>query len=471
MTVIRFNEFIKEALLPSQFREYVKDFDPKKYEDLFKNFDGEHDRKYYRIYLPMPKTKSETEVAIEDFLNDNDYEIVDYIQGRAKFKDAKNTSRIGQILQRLERTDDYAKELSKKFIEDPYRKAGEDLMVCITRHAYDVAGSDTDRNWSNCLTIARTDTKRYTNYIKVIKNELSKVNLKTLGEEIDSILENDDELYEEIEKVDIDPFFSTGDELSGVEKSIIDELENNSIYIDSSLLVRYEDEDGLCETENIEFNDLVDKYNNIIDLIQNIDKYITNGTNVRYIQTHVRSGVLISYLIRKDDKNINDPIANLDIKPYVNVFDSDDIFLLSDTRMYGHGTRDYKNTVDTWLKSVNKDKFGIYRLSDGIYNDNLQNKTIIVEKDGSVIDNTALVGSHSTDYIKKLRSYKIDSKTLSMFKDKVKDLSIAEAEEFFKYVMKSFGDILFVGDIRSKIKSSIPKSLEKAYEKTIGKLK
>ena len=29
----------------------------------------------------------------------------------------------------------------------------DDLLVVISRHPYDIAGSDTDRNWTNCMTI------------------------------------------------------------------------------------------------------------------------------------------------------------------------------------------------------------------------------------------------------------------------------------------------------------------------------
>jgi hypothetical protein len=269
--------------------------------------------------------------------------------------------------------------LSKKFIEDQDRKAGSDLMVCISRHPYDIAGADTDRNWTNCLTLAKTDTKRYKNHIDLIKKELSKVDLRKLGQEIDEMIEDDDDLYE-IEKVDIDIFNNSGEG-----KEIISELKKNGIEVDIDLFVRYEDEDGFVETNNDEFNTIANKYNKVIDIIVDIDKFLTNGSNVDYIKKHIELGVIMTYLIRSNDKNINDPIANLDIKPYHNVSDHSDVFLYPDTRMYGHGTSEFTKVVTDWTKSVNKGKSGIYKLAEGCYNDNLLNKILVVKADGSVL--------------------------------------------------------------------------------------
>ena len=89
MIIKKFIEF-NESLLPSQYREYVKDFDKNKYEKLFKSFTGEHDKNFYRIYLPIIRVKSETHSKIEKLLNKHGYEIIDYTLGRAKFKSAKN---------------------------------------------------------------------------------------------------------------------------------------------------------------------------------------------------------------------------------------------------------------------------------------------------------------------------------------------------------------------------------------------
>ena len=448
--ILKWNDWINEALKPSQYREYVLSFDREKYEKLFKSFEGEHDRNYYRIYLPIQKSKSETQIKIEELLDKYDYEIVNYIEGKAKFKSAKNITRIGQILQRIERNNpdetSLCKELSKKFVEDPDRKAGEDLMVCISRHPYDIAGSDTDRNWSNCLTMARTDTKRYLDHIDRIKKELSKLDLRKLGEQIDKILDEDQsgELYE-IEKVDC---LLMNEMDSDDAATIKEELKKHNIEVDDDLLVKYEDEDGFVETDNYEFNDIANKYNNVISLIEDMSKYVCSGTNVRYIINHVKSGVLMSYLIRKSDKNITNPIANLDIKPYFNIFDPSDIYLLSDTKMYGHGTLEYKKTVDNWVSEVNGDKCGIYRLTEGLYNDNLQNKTILVKEDGYVI---------RTNKDSQKNTYTLDKGSIGLYKKKLN--SIKDEGEALSYILttiKMIGDMSICGDIKSDILLSVP---------------
>lgn len=169
MIISRFNMF-NEALKPSQFREYMNiwEEDPnlkKRYEYKFlefkKKYDG--DKNAYRIYLPLigDAGKSDLEIEIEELLRLNNYEMVNYISGHARFIGAKNPKRIGQILGQLERNavgdeKENIKTLTKKFIEDPNRKQGQtsEYLVCISRHPYDVAGADTDKKWHNCMTLS-----------------------------------------------------------------------------------------------------------------------------------------------------------------------------------------------------------------------------------------------------------------------------------------------------------------------------
>ena len=124
-----FEEFLTEKLQPSQFRKYVSEFNKDRYKDIFikykEKYDG--DRNAYRIYLPLKSGENEVKNKIENFLNNNDYEIIDYIKGICKYKSAKNQSTIGKVLTKLN-----ANDLLKSFVEDPRRKAGDDLLVCIS---------------------------------------------------------------------------------------------------------------------------------------------------------------------------------------------------------------------------------------------------------------------------------------------------------------------------------------------------
>jgi hypothetical protein len=196
------------------------------------------------------------------------------------------TVRIGQILQRLKND-----ELSKLFTSDEKRKAivsteYEDLMVVISRHPYDIAGSDTDRDWTNCMTIGTDKSNRLT--------------------------------------------------------TLMDKLE----------IAKNEKDKG-------EINKLKSKIND----------YKQDGMNVKYLIHEVKEGSLISYLIKSSDKNIESPLAVLNIKPYKN---EKDIILSSSRNIYGVNRSEFKNKVDDILdKYFNKDvKGGIFTINKKIYDDN-----------------------------------------------------------------------------------------------------
>ena len=290
-----------EALLPSQFRDYVKDFDRDRYADVFKFYKDKYDgdKNAYRIYLPLLTATNKInpiEKKISDFLEKNNYIVVDYFNGLCKFKDAKNPSRIGQVLTRLKED-----KLMKNFTDDPERKKGnnDDLMVCISRHPYDIAGSDTDRNWTNCMTMGLHDNH---GRIQKLKQQLK-------------------------------------------------ELEDKG-----------EDEKKIKE--------LKDKIKN----------YKEKGENVKYLKHEVHEGSLISYLIKKDDRNINNPLSVLNIKPYN---DDKEIILKSCAREYGVKNDDFKFTVNKWLEEINKDKYGGFSLNKNVYRDN-DKMEILIPKPGEI---------------------------------------------------------------------------------------
>jgi len=444
MKIKRYLDWVNEALKPSQFREYVKEFDRERYKDIFMKHHDEHDRNFFRIYLNLESEKSETQKEIEELFSQNDIEIIDYIEGKAKFKSAKNISRIGQLLQRLERNHpdkEKIKSLMKRFVEDPQRKAGQNLMVCISRHPYDIAGSDTDRSWSNCLTIGDEDSRRYAKYMESLKKSLLNVDFDKLRFDISEELDN----HPEIEEVDVDEYH--GD----IRDTILEQLKKFEIDFDEKYMFRYEDEDGFVETEDILFNELCDKWNSIIDSIMKITEFVISGGNVKYIKCHVTGGVLMSYLINKNDKNINNPVANLDIKPYFNIFKEDDIFLKSDDKMYGQGTPSFKKRVDEWISEVNgSDKNGIYYLGESLYNDNLQDRCIYVE-------NGILI---------KELSPKLYSLVINQYKNKISTIqSDSEAVIFIQSMIKMTKDNPLSTDFKMDIKNETPSKWKDYFKK------
>ena len=295
---------LQEALKPSQFRNYVKNFNRERYTDIFKKLgdEFEHDRNYYRIYIPLGKEEksgpvSNVEKEVTDFLTKNGYQVLDYIKGIVKFGDAKNTTSIGKVLTRLK-----ADDLMKKFVSDESRKALtsdiDNLMVVISRHPYDIAGSDTDRNWTNCMTIGHASSNR----VETLHNQLNTLNNK----------------------------------LSSLQK----------------------------EDPN---------YVNILKKIENLKSEIEDrkeeGENVEYLIHEVKEGSLISYLINKNDKNINNPLAVLNIKPYINKKNPDDFVLVSSSKMYGNGRPEFKSTVNSILEKINGDATGFYCINPKTYKD------------------------------------------------------------------------------------------------------
>jgi hypothetical protein len=260
--ILKYGQF--EALSPSQFREYVKVWQDnpnlkERYKSMFEDYKKKYsgDKNAYRIYLPLSTgvKKSEFEDDISKFLFSNGWTLVDYIDGKARFGQSKNTKRIGQVFSQIERNSDEAKKdeikrLLKGFVEDPIRKQGKgsDLLVCISRHPYDVAGADTNRGWENCMTIG-------------------------------------------------------------------------------------------------------------------------TGANYKYLIHDVKEGSLVAYLINSDDKNINKPIANCAIKPYINSKDKTDVILLRDSKTYPQPYPDFENTVSSWLDEVNGKKEGIYCFNPKLYKD------------------------------------------------------------------------------------------------------
>lgn len=94
------------------------------------------------------------------------------------------------------------------------------------------------------------------------------------------------------------------------------------------------------------------------------------GVNQRYVMQDIKAGTLVAYLIRANDRNIQNPIARLLIKPFVNTFNPSDILLAADKKQYGASDTVFRKVVEKWLKDVNgPDKSGMYCLDSRLYND------------------------------------------------------------------------------------------------------
>lgn len=80
---------------------------------------------------------------IDNYLSENKYKIVDFIQGIAEKENDKNKYKIGRLIK-------HNKYLSDKFRDCVYR---HNLKFVISRHPYDIACASYNQDWDSCLNI------------------------------------------------------------------------------------------------------------------------------------------------------------------------------------------------------------------------------------------------------------------------------------------------------------------------------
>lgn len=100
------------------------------------------------------------------------------------------------------------------------------------------------------------------------------------------------------------------------------------------------------------------------------------GGNQHYVLNDIKEGTIIAYLIKKEDKNVQDPLARLLIKPFVE-HTTNNVLLVAEGRPYGRPLPGFMNTVNEWLAEVNQDKVqGVYALPDNLYNDGINSTQV-----------------------------------------------------------------------------------------------
>ena len=103
---------------------------------------------------------------------------------------------------------------------------------------------------------------------------------------------------------------------------------------------------------------------------------LDDGENRIFVDQDIKLGTIVAYLIKDLDKNINNPIARISIKPYSCDVDKAKIGLFMG-RMYGQGPVSFYKTVQDFCESYNKDlPKGVYTMLDGLYSDGLRHNGI-----------------------------------------------------------------------------------------------
>lgn len=117
---------------------------------------------YDRLYYQLPERNlSEDDYAIIKYLENRDYEIIDYRQGLARRIGSHKIIKIGKMLQRFKKNCDgqeckIIEELIKAFEKSPYRIKG-DLVIVISQNPHDIAKMSTDRGWKSCLALDKEE--------------------------------------------------------------------------------------------------------------------------------------------------------------------------------------------------------------------------------------------------------------------------------------------------------------------------
>jgi hypothetical protein len=88
--------------------------------------------------------------------------------------------------------------------------------------------------------------------------------------------------------------------------------------------------------------------------------------NNKYIPADIKNGAIIAYLIRENDKNIDNPLARILIKPY---YYKNHMVLFPDN-VYGTNVAGFREVVDKFCKFANSNSpEGNYRLRKSSYSD------------------------------------------------------------------------------------------------------
>lgn len=143
--VTDFNTYseLNEALLPSEYRAYYKYWNEVNAGEVHKNLFTNKGR----IYISYNKSIKDEIIA---YLNTIGYKEVYFESGYVIDKYSRKM-KIGKVLQKHGNSDlllKYQKENKRDRVYDT-----SDLIVCISRNAYDIAGCSTGRDWSSCVSI------------------------------------------------------------------------------------------------------------------------------------------------------------------------------------------------------------------------------------------------------------------------------------------------------------------------------
>lgn len=112
---------------------------------------------------------------------------------------------------------------------------------------------------------------------------------------------------------------------------------------------------------------------------------LKNGINKEYLKHDVEEGSLVAYMIKQDDKNINNPIARVLLKPFINIDDDGETVILAPDTSYGDAGDLFKEVIMKFAVMMAEGKpEGLYQLNPKLYNDG----HTVLDWDGDSLDVT-----------------------------------------------------------------------------------
>jgi len=141
------------------------------------------------------------------------------------------------------------------------------------------------------------------------------------------------------------------------------------------LLQRYNNEKSLLANEN-DYLMVISKHPYDIGGMSTDRNWVScmnlrGGSNSHYVKIDVKEGTIISYLIKRGDKNLQNPISRVLIKPFIDVLDETNILygVESESVYYGRQNEDYIKNLISILDKAQGEKTGIFKISEKLYTD------------------------------------------------------------------------------------------------------
>lgn len=98
---------------------------------------------------------------------------------------------------------------------------------------------------------------------------------------------------------------------------------------------------------------------------------LDTGVNKKYVPIDIAEGTLVAYLINENDTKIDNPIARILIKPFINIKDKSVALGVQDKMYPSNAPAAFGEHVSNWADSINDshELNGIFKLSDKVYSD------------------------------------------------------------------------------------------------------